>query len=135
MTIKAYSDASYKNQMAGIGVIVKNNNNIIFQQSYLKSCTSAIDAELLALNRLLMYLVRSQENKKIEQGDRILVFSDCKNLVSAMYKERIYKKVNKNILSQCINYKKVLSKNNEFNILWIPRNGNKQADKLSRRCI
>lgn len=135
MTIKAYSDASYKNQKAGIGVIIKNNNDIIFQQTYLKDCTSAIEAELLALNRLLMYLVRSQENNKIKIGDRILVFSDCKNLVNAVCKERIHKKVNKGILFQCISYKKVLAKNNELNLLWIPRNGNKQADKLSRRCI
>lgn len=135
MTIKAYADASFKNNKAGIGIFVKCDDKNICKINYTTNkCSNAMEAELHAIYRILMFLVKNQQRNKIQSNIRILVFSDCKGIVSSICRKKVSQKyINNNIFESCRLYKSILSTNNMFNLIWIPRKANKVADKLSKK--
>jgi ribonuclease HI len=135
MTIRINSDASfrYSDKKAGIAIIVRYDNKIIFKQSYNTYCQNSMEAELLAINRAFTFLINKFNNNKLENNQHIIIFTDCKELISKIYKPNIqYIKSNKSLICQCRQYKNILSLNNKINVEWIPRKNNKLADKLSR---
>lgn len=124
--LRAYTDGACDNNknIAGCGVIIYKGENIIFESSfYLSTLSTSNEAEYKALIECLEFC------NKYLKGETITIHLDSQ-LVVRQY-NRIYrckKDTLKPLLKRCLD----LSKGFNPVLMWIPREENEIADKLSK---
>lgn len=126
---ESWIDGSFKNDYGkhtmGIGVILKENNKVLYSYSgYIQGQGSSNKAEYLALIHLLNYLIDNKIN------DEVIIRSDSRLLVNQMngwwgLGSGTYIDAANEAIDLALKLKNIKFK-------WTSRTNNKEADKLSK---
>jgi len=115
----------------GSGISIKENNQIIYQESYYLGCGETMSnnvAEYLGIIRALTYLLKNNRN-----NEDILCYGDSKLTVMQMTgKWRCRKGLYKQYYLQSLS---LVRKFKNVSFIWIPRWQNDDADELSKVAI
>lgn len=133
MDLRVYFDANFNSRKQAIitGIVIKVDNNEPIKLKRTVKCAKSHEGEFRALNHAVCYLNSYQEQNHIPYGCNINIFGDEKNVVySARSRQRI-KNIEYDLYNSFLHNINELSRNNNVELHWIPREFNREAHKIA----